>query len=208
MSPTDARRLEVQLLGRPQEALDLEPFVPLFHRWIQRDVPGELWIDVADYRHVEQGPGVLLVAHRAVVGAAVEDGRPKLTYGAIRPAGGERAAVGFGEWLREALRRVARAAGRIAGEPGLGGSWTFDGGRWRVLLHDRLLAPPDAATRAAVEPELRSLVAELYPDRAVRVSALPDGSVGWEVRAEGAPGLEVLAGAPVATGSSSVSAGT
>ena len=39
-----------------------EAFIPVFHRWIREGVlPGKLLIDVADYRHVPSGPGVMLI---------------------------------------------------------------------------------------------------------------------------------------------------
>ena len=44
-------------------AIELDGAIPVFHRWIQRNVCEELLIDVADYRHVPAGPGVLLVGH-------------------------------------------------------------------------------------------------------------------------------------------------
>jgi hypothetical protein len=39
---------------------------PLFHEWIRTDrLPDETFIDVADYSHLKDGPGVVLVAHRS-----------------------------------------------------------------------------------------------------------------------------------------------
>ena len=45
--------------------VELEEFIPVFHDWIQTQQLAELLIDVADYRHVPHGPGVVLVAHDA-----------------------------------------------------------------------------------------------------------------------------------------------
>jgi rhodanese-related sulfurtransferase len=42
---------------------DLEPAIEVFHRFIQQGLVEGLILDVADYRHVQQGPGVLLVGH-------------------------------------------------------------------------------------------------------------------------------------------------
>ena len=47
----------------PGATLDLNPFIGLFHSFIQaKSLPG-LLIDVADYAHVPNGPGILLVGH-------------------------------------------------------------------------------------------------------------------------------------------------
>lgn len=42
---------------------DLDPAIDVFHRFIQQGLVEGLILDVADYRHVQQGPGVLLVGH-------------------------------------------------------------------------------------------------------------------------------------------------
>ena len=42
--------------------IELEKLVPVFHQWIrEKKIPDELLIDVADYAHVPQGPGVVLI---------------------------------------------------------------------------------------------------------------------------------------------------
>ena len=45
--------------------VDLAAAIPVFHRWIQEGACEELLIDVADYRHVPAGPGVVLIGHEA-----------------------------------------------------------------------------------------------------------------------------------------------
>ena len=37
----------------------------VFHQWIRDSVCPEMLIDVADYRHVPAGPGVMLIGHEA-----------------------------------------------------------------------------------------------------------------------------------------------
>ena len=43
---------------------ELADAVAVFHQWIRDGVCPEMLIDVADYRHVPAGPGVLLIGHR------------------------------------------------------------------------------------------------------------------------------------------------
>ncbi len=47
----------------PGAAVDVEPFIGVFHRFIQQGALEGLLLDVADYAHVPEGPGVLLVGH-------------------------------------------------------------------------------------------------------------------------------------------------
>ena len=44
--------------------IDIESFVPLFHNWIQEDrIPNHTMIDVANYKHIPDGPGIMLITH-------------------------------------------------------------------------------------------------------------------------------------------------
>jgi len=59
-SPINLQCVNVKLLAKDPEDVDLEPLIPVFHNWIQGQVFEELLLDVADYRHVHEGPGVVL----------------------------------------------------------------------------------------------------------------------------------------------------
>ena len=45
--------------------IDPEEIIKVFHRWTAEQSMTEILIDVADYRHVPDGPGVVLVGHEA-----------------------------------------------------------------------------------------------------------------------------------------------
>src|SRR5687768_13158360 len=46
--------------------ISLDVLVPIFHRWIQtQSLSDHMLVDVADYKHVVNGPGVVLVSHEA-----------------------------------------------------------------------------------------------------------------------------------------------
>jgi len=66
VSPVLAQQLSVKFFAHDPESVELAGFIPIFHRWIQESrLPDRLLIDVADYRHVADGPGVVLIAHEA-----------------------------------------------------------------------------------------------------------------------------------------------
>ena len=65
---SDLHRIGIKIASA-DGALPARELVPVFHRWIQTGaVPGHLLIDVADYDHVPEGPGILLVAHEGNLG--------------------------------------------------------------------------------------------------------------------------------------------
>jgi hypothetical protein len=54
-------RITLKYFVTDPTAVHLHAMIPLFHCWIQQSkVPGML-IDVADYSHMVDGPGVMLI---------------------------------------------------------------------------------------------------------------------------------------------------
>lgn len=185
----EAYRLSVKLYTDDGADVDLEKLIPIFHRWIQEKVVGdELLIDVADYKHMPNGPGVMLIAHEGHYGLDLVDGRSGVRYARKRPAPGD-----FGERLRDAFGRALRCARRLEAEPALEGL-AISGHRLAVRIEDRLLAPNDEATFAAVEPELRALLNELYGGAPFELGreADPKAVFGVEIEAAERPGLARL----------------
>ena len=183
----DAYRWNVKLEFAPGTRIDLERLIPIFHRWIQDRTLDELLIDVADYRHVPQGPGVLLIAHDAHYAVDEVDGRLGLLYARKRPASGTLAGR-----LRDAAQKVLDAGLALEREAALG--LVIPGERWSVRANDRLLAPNDEYTWRTVEPELRALFDDLYAGARfeLRKEDDPRGLFGVAVTAAEKPGLAVL----------------
>ena len=62
---TDIVRIGAKLYAENPGVIVADDFVPLFHGWIQgRGLDGTP-IDVADYKHVPDGPGIMLIGHEA-----------------------------------------------------------------------------------------------------------------------------------------------
>jgi hypothetical protein len=58
-----------------------QEFVPVFHSWIcSKKLKDYLMIDVADYNHVPEGPGTLLVTHEENFSTALAEGKLALLY--------------------------------------------------------------------------------------------------------------------------------
>ena len=75
-----ATKFQVKLYTRAGD-IELEKLIPVFHEWIRaKKISDELLIDVADYAHVPQGPGVVLIGHQSDYYLDVADNRPGLLY--------------------------------------------------------------------------------------------------------------------------------
>jgi len=61
----ELQKVVVKFFAADPASVKLDEFIPVFHRWIQKHAVDGMLIDVADYGHLPQGPGVVLVAHEA-----------------------------------------------------------------------------------------------------------------------------------------------
>ena len=188
----DAYRIHVKLDAELADGFNAESLIPVFHRWIQADaLDDEVLIDVADYRHVPTGPGVMLIAHHANYALDFDGGRPGVLYARKRPP--EEPAP-FADRLRDALRRAVVAAQALGVEPALRGGVRVTGGAFTLRLVDRLAAPNTESTYAAIEPILRGLAADLFDGAGLRIEreTNPRAPFALRVEAARAPGVEAL----------------
>src|SRR5271170_6865298 len=79
-SPMEIQHVNVKLFLGDAGKVDLEALVPVFHSWIQKQPAGELLLDVADYRHIRSGPGVILIGHEGNYSLDNTDGRLGVRY--------------------------------------------------------------------------------------------------------------------------------
>lgn len=130
------QRLAVRFPLRSRIA-DLEPAIKVFHRCLQRGWLEGALLDVADYRHVPSGPGVLLVGHDVDLGLEHD----QLVLTRKRSADDDVATQ-----LTDLLRIAATAVEAFAYDGTL--QVDADLGRVEVTLLDRALAA-DLGDRAA-----------------------------------------------------------
>lgn len=129
---------------------DLEPALGVFHRFIQRGLVEGLILDVADYRHVPNGPGVMLIGHDVDYGISHEG------FTVVRKRSAHDPAT---EQLRDVLRMGLGALDAIAADGQLDVS--VDRSSFTVTAPDRLLGPPDEVA-AALGTEIEPTVTELF----------------------------------------------
>jgi hypothetical protein len=156
-SPINFQHVNVKLLAKGGESVDLEPLIPVFHSWIKNKVFEELLLDVADYRHVHEGPGVVLIGHQANYSVDNADGRLGVRYNRKAPLEGSNQ-----DRLIQSARAALTAFQRLEAEAGLNGKLQFDGQGIEVFANDRLMAPNRAETRDALKSELDAFLRKLF----------------------------------------------
>ena len=154
----DAFKLQLKIYLTPESArtLDVEALIPVFHRWIKQHALPELTIDVANYRHVPNGPGVVLIGHGADYFLDEGEGRPGLLHNR------KRAGLPPGERLGDLAQRTLNAASLLERDMALTGKVKFATNELLFRVNDRLAAPNSDATFAALRPELEALGKTLF----------------------------------------------
>ena len=180
-----SERLQLKMFLEPSLHFELEALVPVFHRFIREQVIKELVIDVVDYSHVPNGPGVVLIGHEADYYVGALDGAAGLVYS--RKRGGP----GADARLEDALRRLVNAARLLEQENG--SKLRFKTDALTLRLTDRLHAPNDDATFANTQEEVLALFGRVYGG-SVSTERLPDPKepLGLRIQASSSPSLEAL----------------
>lgn len=152
MQPT---KFQVKLYAGADD-VDLETLIPVFHEWIRlKKIDDELLIDVADYAHVPQGPGVVLIGHQSDYYLDLADDRPGLLYSRKRGFEGD-----LETGIADAFGRALRACQLLEEEDRLDLRFRTDEAVFRI--QDRLAAPNDGSTLAALRPALESVTQTLF----------------------------------------------
>ena len=103
----------------------------------------ELLLDVADYRHVHEGPGVVLIGHQANYSVDNTDNRLGVRYNRKAPLDGTNQ-----DRLTQATRAALTAFQRLEAESGLKGKLRF-GGQGNRGVYQRPSAGAESTPRRA-----------------------------------------------------------
>jgi hypothetical protein len=190
----DSHKLVLKFFVDDPSAVPEASFVPVFHSFIQTHaLPDHLLIDVADYQHVPDGPGTVLVAHEANLymdhGVG---GKLGLVYQRKQPFPG---ADDFRRRLAHTLAATLRAAARLEDDVAFDGRLKFRTDRAVFRVNDRLLAPNTRQTYEQVAPDLRALILEVYGPAAgdVALEYQPSELGLFEVKVKAARSQDVRA---------------
>lgn len=133
--------------------VDPAEFIGIFQQWVKEQHREELLIDMADYRHVPNGPGVLAVGLQADYAMDHQGGRWGLLYNrkaAVTDSNPER--------LAQALRQAASACAKLESEvEGL----KFSRTEFEFVINDRAVAVNSTEAWAAFKPEVQAFLKDL-----------------------------------------------
>jgi hypothetical protein len=151
----ELQKINVKVFSTEPNKVPLTDFIDIFHGWIQ--ATDGVYHDVADYSHMQAGPGIVLVADDANVSIDETDNRRGLLYSQKSKLSGSNL-----EKLSAVLRSALENCYRLEEEPALRGKLRFSGNQVEILVNDRLLAPNTGEVFEELRPEIDFLARRLY----------------------------------------------
>jgi hypothetical protein len=141
------KRLSLKIFATT-EPPTFDLFVPIFQRWIQRQAVEGILIDVIDYKHVPNGPGVVLIGHEGDYGFDLMDGGAGVRYTLKWHT-----VTSLSQQIHLGRARVLQAAQVLSKEKALKGI-QFDETRLLLKFLDRLHFPNTAEHFAGLQESL------------------------------------------------------
>jgi hypothetical protein len=150
----DVHRLGFKFFAADRGSVRLDDFIPIFHRWIQQqNLSGHLLIDVHDYSHIHQGPGILLVGYEGNFSVDLSAGRPGLIYYRKTPT-----PLAPAEHLAAICKSTLEACRLLEKDARL----RFNRDEFLVLANDRLHAPNNDETLDELKPALTAALRQIF----------------------------------------------
>jgi len=143
----ELQKLGVKFFVEQPNAVPLTDFIEIFHGWIQ--ATDGIYHDVADYSHMQSGPGVILVANDANLHIDETGGRRGLLYS------------------RKA-RLALENCRKLEQEPALRGKLRFTTNEAAISLNDRLLGSNTEESFQELKREVGPFAKQLFGDAEVR----------------------------------------
>jgi hypothetical protein len=183
-------RLQVKYFVENPEGVDLGALIGIFQRWIQIKALPTMLIDVADYRHVFQGPGVVLIGHESDFAMESAEGRLGLVHTRKRQRDD-----GLRSQLRASFELALAACQLLENARSFQRKPKFRSDEVEVRFVDRLQLPNRPESFEAVRDDLRAVLAEVYGETPVTFATVDQDSrhvFTVKVQAEGAPNVAAL----------------
>ena len=150
----EVHRIGIKFFAADPAAVHMEGFIPVFHGWIQKqNLTGHLLIDVHNYSHLKDGPGILLVAHEGNFSIDSGQGRPGLMYYRKIPT-----SLAPVEHLTTVFRSGVQACRLLEKDARM----NFVKDEFLVFANDRLNAPNNEQTFAELKPVLSAALQQTF----------------------------------------------
>lgn len=180
----ELQKINVKFFAAKADDPPLADFIDLFHGWIQ--ATDGVYHDVADYSHMQAGPGIVLVASDANVSIDETDNRRGLLFSQKSKLAGSNQ-----EKLRTVLRYALENCRRLEEEPALRGKLRFSGNEALIAVNDRLVAVNSEESFEDLKLEIESVAKILFPDTPIALERDNDPRKRLNIRIKAARSFEL-----------------
>ena len=160
----DLYRLGIKFFSVAGQPIEPTEFIPIFHEWIQKQtIDNHLLIDVHNYSHIHDGPGILLVAHEGNFSTETADDRMGLLYYRKQPI----------QMFTEIIKPAVQGYRLLEDDPRLRGRLRFRSDEVLIVANDRLLVPNNDETFSALEPRVSAALNQVL-GKSFKLSRISD----------------------------------
>jgi hypothetical protein len=163
----ELQKLNVKLFVEQPNSIPLTDFIEIFHSWIQ--ATDGIYHDVADYSHMQAGPGIVLVAKDANVSIDESGGRRGLLYSQKTNLVGTPR-----DMLRHVFRSALKNCRKLEAEPALRGKLRFAANEAVISLNDRLLGANSEESFDGIRGDVETVARQLFGGAQLSVERDPD----------------------------------
>ena len=154
----DLQKFGIKLYLTTNGSFDSKDFIPVFHNWIQdKVVDDHLLIDVADYSHIPDGPGVMLIAHEGHFSLDQENYQSGIMYMRKTDIGGD-----FKGRFIHVLSTAIQAANNLS-DNNINKEVDFIRNSFRFIANDRRVAENTLENQKLYKDGVQKALIELYP---------------------------------------------
>ena len=154
----DLQKFGIKLFFQPNGSYPSRDFIPELHRWIQNDsIPQHMLIDVVDYSHIPDGPGIMLIAHEGQFSFDLENNQPGVFYLRKTKLNGN-----FDERIHSVLNTAVHSAGLIQKNE-FGKEVQFLNKSFRFIANDRRLAENNKENQELYSDAFEGYLNKNYP---------------------------------------------
>jgi hypothetical protein len=151
----ELQKLNVKFFVEQPNRIPLTDFIDIFHGWIQ--ATDGIYHDVADYSHMQAGPGIVLVANSANVSIDESENRRGLLFSQKSWIGGSNQ-----EKLRTVFRSALENCRKLEEEAALRGKLRFAANEAEISLNDRLLGTNSKESFEEIKGDLEPFAKQLF----------------------------------------------
>ena len=156
----ELKKFGVKLYLNTNGSFDSKDYIPVFHTWIQQKVVDDhLLIDVADYSHIADGPGVMLISHEGHISLDQENLQPGIMYMRKTDMAGS-----FKERFIKVLSIITKAANRLC-DNNINKEIDFVKHSLRFITNDRRVAKNTVENQKLYQDAVQEALENKYPGK-------------------------------------------